>query len=190
MNTVNIGIGATTMRDQLLYLGPIVTKFEPDAIVLFAGANDLAVKGNGYADRVVEMVGEYVTSAEQLLPGTVVYFVSINTAPSRAGNAPAIDKVNAAVAQMATTDGTLRYVETNAALLGADGKPDPSKFQADALHLNDAGYEVFGKLIEERLVADGFATSDCVFPDGTIAPDSGDGDVSENDDEAVTADAR
>lgn len=171
MNTVNIGVGATTMRDQLLYLEPIVTKFDPDAIVMFAGANDLAVAGNGNADRVIEMVKEYVATTEKLLPDTVIYFVSINTAPSRAGNAPGIDKVNAAIAQAATTDGTLRYIETNAALLGADGKPDSTKFQSDALHLNESGYAIFGKIIEERLVADGFAESDCVFPDGTIDPD-------------------
>lgn len=171
MNTVNIGVGATTMHDQLLYLGPIVTKFEPDAIVMFAGANDLAVNGSGYAERVIEMVGEYVTAVEATMPDTVVYFVSINTAPSRTSNADAIDTVNAAVAGMASDDGTLRYIETNAALLGADGKPDRARFQSDALHLNDAGYEIFGQIIEDRLVADGFASSDCVFPNGTVAPE-------------------
>ena len=170
MNTVNIGVGATTMRDQLLYLRPIVTKFDPDAIVMFAGANDLAANGNDYADRVVEMVGEYVATVEEVLPDAVVYFVSINTAPSRAANAPAIDKVNAANETMAANSATLQYIETNDALLGADGKPDSTKFQSDALHLNDAGYEIFGKIIEERLVADGFATSACVFPDGTVKP--------------------
>lgn len=171
MNTVNIGIGATTMRDQLLYLRPVVTKFAPDAIVMFSGSNDLAANGNGYADKVIAMVNDYVANVEAVLPGTVVYFVSINTAPSRAGNAPAIDTVNSAIAAAATEDGTLRYIETNAALLGPDGKPDRAKFLSDALHLNETGYAIFGKIIEDRLIADGFATSPCVFPDGTIDPD-------------------
>lgn len=168
MNTINIGVGSTTLADQLVYLEPIVTKFKPRAIVMYAGANDLANTNDSTA--LVTKINTYITQLRTELPDTVLYFVSVNVAPSRSANAAAIKRVNEQVQSEVTPGGALQYIETNAALLNPDGTVNTSLFRSDGTHLNDAGYDVFAKVVNDRLIADGYSSPTCTFPDGTVVP--------------------
>lgn len=171
LNTINIGVGGTTLKDQLVFLRPIVTKFKPDVIVMFAGANDIAASTTPTA--LVDELHTYIDEMKAQLPDTVLYFVSINTAPSRVGNGQAIRTANSTIAAESSADGVLRFIDTERSLIGADGKPNSKLFGPDGLHLNEAGYDVFAKIIGDRLKADGFDSSDCINIDGTIEPPAG-----------------
>jgi lysophospholipase L1-like esterase len=45
----------------------------------------------------------------------------------------------------------LHYVDVASILLGADGRPDPSLYLPDALHLNEAGYAAWTRLLTRVL---------------------------------------
>ena len=160
MRTENIGIGATTMKDQLQYIRRIIPTVKPQVIVLYSGANDVAIGGKP-AD-VVADVQAFVAEASQRLPGVVIYFVSINDVPARARNAKDFNSVSASIAALASSDGALRYIDTETPLLGGGSAPNAALFRADGIHLNDDGYKIFSKVIRERLLADGWDDIPCI----------------------------
>ncbi|MFK4791724.1 GDSL-type esterase/lipase family protein [Microbacterium sp. ZW T5_56] len=160
LRTENIGMGATTMKDQLQYMRRIIPTVEPQVIVLYSGANDVAI-GSKPAD-VVADVRAFVDEATQQLPGVVVYFVSINDVPARARNGKEVDAVSASIAALATPNGSLRFIDTDTPLLGGGSAPNAALFRPDGMHLNDDGYKIFSKIIRERLLADGWDEIPCV----------------------------
>lgn len=160
LRTENIGMGATTMKDQLQYVRRIIPTVEPDVIVLYSGANDVAI-GTKPAD-VVADIRAFADEARQHLPDVVIYYVSINDVPARARNGKEMDAVSASIAALATPDGPLRFIDTETPLLGGGSAPNAALFRPDGIHLNTDGYKIFSKVIRDRLLADGWDEIPCV----------------------------
>ena len=159
LTTSNIGVPGTGLEEQLVYVKRIIPSLEPDVIVLYSGSNDTAA-GMGSTD-VVSKINTFVADVQSVLPKTVVYFVSINDTPTRSSSRGANDAVNQAVAGEATATGALRYIDTDSALRAADGSVDAAKFGGDGIHLNSTGYAIFGSIIRDRLMSDGYANRPC-----------------------------
>jgi lysophospholipase L1-like esterase len=62
--------------------------------------------------------------------------------------------LNRLVAQWASGELGVRYLDANEGLLDEQGGADSSFLMFDGIHLNDAGYAVWGAPIRERLLAD------------------------------------
>lgn len=66
--------------------------------------------------------------------------LAITPTPSRAQH---LEIVRAAIAARCAADPRLHFVDTAAAMVTADGQPDPQWFVGDQLHLNAAGYRLW-----------------------------------------------
>jgi lysophospholipase L1-like esterase len=58
-----------------------------------------------------------------------------------------IRAANAAAKALADADPLLEYVDVEAALLGADGKPRPNFYAENGLNLNDEGYAAWNAAV-------------------------------------------
>lgn len=146
---INRGFGGSQMADALRYLDRIVLPLKPRTLFLYEGDNDIA---NGKTPETVEReFREMVQRVHAALPATKIVFVGVKPSIRRWHLIATVREANARV--KAITDGSdlLEFIDVDAPLLGADGKPRADLFVDDELHLNDAGYAIWAALVAPHL---------------------------------------
>ena len=149
MGLINRGFGGSQMVDALRYVDRIVLPLEPRTLFLYEGDNDIA---NGKSPETVEReFREMVKRVHASLPATKIVFVGVKPSIRRWHLIATVREANARV--KAITDGSdlLEFVDVDAPLLDADGKPRADLFVDDELHLNEAGYAIWTELIAPHL---------------------------------------
>lgn len=155
LETYNIGIGGTTVADHLAWLDRMVAPFDPRAVVVYVGANDIS----GGADSrtgtdTAEAVIEYLHRLEEVAPDAVLYYVEIAETPARESVRDEVRAANTAISAYAETDDRVTFVPTAQTLLTADGRIDSALFVDDGLHFDEAGYARFSEAVRAVLLAD------------------------------------
>ena len=85
------------------------------------------------------------------LPEVKIVFVAIKPSIRRWELVDKMREANAQIRADAEGDDLLEYVDVDAPLLGADGRPRADLFVEDGLHLNDAGYAIWADLVRPHL---------------------------------------
>ena len=146
---INRGFGGSQMADALRYLDRIVLPLKPRTLFLYEGDNDV---GSGKMPATVESeFRELVKRVHAVLPWTKIVFVSIKPSIRRWHLIEAVRDANARVRAITESNDLLEYIDVDAPLLGPDGRPRAALFVADNLHLNDAGYAIWAKLVAPHL---------------------------------------
>ena len=144
------GFGGSQLSDVVLHVELLVIRYAPKVVVLYAGDNDLA------AGRTPEYVRDqfiaFATAVHQALPDTRVAFVSIKPSPSRRIYLDNARAANTLIENFAKGKKNIEYIDIFTPMLDKNGLPRPELFRADALHLNEAGYELWTSIIRPRLV--------------------------------------
>ncbi len=146
---LNRGFGGSHIEHSINQLELLVLKHKPRAVVLYAGDNDIA-RGKTI-ERVVADFETFVAGIKEALPETKIYFLSIKPCKSRWKNVETNIKTNQAISAICKKDSMLGYIDIWDATLGEDGMPNDELFRSDALHLSDAGYEVWSKIVMKAL---------------------------------------
>jgi lysophospholipase L1-like esterase len=151
LDVIPRGFGGSTADDLDHYLERIVLKYEPRAVVIYEGDNDLAWGATpGYiADRISQISGRI--SAR--FPNARVYVISVKPSPLRWSLWPQMQQTNRLLAEFCATDLRYHYIDTTSVLLGADGLPRPEYYASDALHLSAAGYAAWTGAVRPVLMA-------------------------------------
>jgi lysophospholipase L1-like esterase len=147
---VNHGFGGSTIADSLHFIEPLVLKLKPKIIVFYAGDNDIA---NGLSPQQVhEDFRAFVKGVREKLPESKLVYIPIKPSPSRWKLYEKQREANRLIQQtMAKDSGRLVYIDIVTPMLGGDGQPRPELFQKDMLHLNEAGYTLWTKLLLPEL---------------------------------------
>jgi len=149
-NIVNRGFGGSNLSDLNEYLERLVLPAAPRLLLIYGGDNDLAVGKS--AERVLKDFQELIGWVRKHLPKARVGFIAIKPSPSRVALLEVQEEANRQIRGFARTHRRVDFLDVASSLIGADGKPDPSFFLADRLHLNRAGYdrwmEVLGPYVE------------------------------------------
>ena len=151
--TINHGFGGSTIAENIRYAPRLVIPFRPRTIVFYAGDNDIA---NGRSpEDVAADFSEFARLVHKSLPETRIHFISIKPSPKRWNLWPKADRANRLIIEACAADPAkrLRFVDIRGALLGPDGLPRKELLVADELHLNDAGYSAWTKIVREALAA-------------------------------------
>ncbi len=155
---LNRGFGGSKMPDVVRYAERIVAPFQPRAVVLFAGTNDIAGARPASAQQVFEGYLAFVKTLQAVLPGMPIYFISITPTPLRWKLWPVVQQANRLIRAHAGTDPALHYIDITSAFLDSNGRPDPRLFRPDRLHPNRKGYEKWTALIKPVLQRDLFSS--------------------------------
>ena len=142
---INRGFGGSEIADVTHFAGRMVIPYAPQAIFFRAGGNDIAAGKSPEA--VFADFKDFVATVHARLPDTDIFCISWNATTARWQNQDKETILNNLVAGYARQTPHLQYIEANAFVLGANGKPRPELFRADGLHFNAAGY----KLLAERV---------------------------------------
>jgi len=148
---INRGFGGSQICDSTHYADALVIKHQPRVVVLYAGDNDIA-QGGKKAEQVYRDFREFVAKVHQALPETRVVFISIKPSIARWKVADKMQEANKLIAaDCEKKDDNLVFVNVWDAMLGEGGRPRKELLLEDGLHLNDAGYELWTKLLRPHL---------------------------------------
>ena len=151
---VQHGFGGAKLGDVAFYAEQLVNPFDPQAVVVFAGTNDLHPGATKPPEVLLETYRRFVARVRADLPGVPIYFIGITPSPLRWEIWDQAQETNRLVQAWSSTEPNLFYIETGPALLGSDGQPDPDSYAFDGLHLSEKGYAIWTEIIRTRLMED------------------------------------
>jgi lysophospholipase L1-like esterase len=147
VQVVNRGFGGSEIRDSTYFADRIIFPYHPQAIVFFAGANDLAAGMS--PDEVVAEYKQFIATVHAKLPDTSIIYISIDPSPCRWRNKDNIMETNRRIAAMKGDH--LEFVDILSPMLDANGNPRKDLFLKDNLHPNEKGYRIWASRIRPCL---------------------------------------
>ena len=131
-----------------------MTPLRPRAVLVYAGDNDMAEPANKSAQRVVADFRRLCEEIHSKVPDARIYFLAIKPSERRWDRWPEMQKANHAIAQFTRNDDRLDYLDVATPLLDAQGRPDDELYLMDELHLSEAGYEIWTRIVRQALLRD------------------------------------
>jgi lysophospholipase L1-like esterase len=150
---LNRGFGGSRLTDLIYYVDPTVAKYLPRAVVVYAGDNDLDAASSETADDVARDFGTLAATIHAYAPGARIYFLSIKPSQARWARWPEMRRANELIERLCSGDPRLAYVDVATPLLDGE-KPRADLYRWDGLHLNEAGYREWTRVIRPRLCRD------------------------------------
>lgn len=148
--TVNNGFGGSTLADAIFHFERAIAPYQPSAIVIYAGDNDIA------KDLPPEgVLGDFEALASLISvahPDVPVVFIAIKPSIKRWSLWPTMEKANALVRKACEGNEQLHYADIAAPMLeDRDGPPAEKWFAPDGLHLSEWGYEQWTAVVKDVL---------------------------------------
>jgi len=156
-DVIQRGFGGSTFADANLFVDKIVTPYEPAAVVVFEGSNDIARGRSGrgvFKDykQFVKLVRQGSDASSEPVP---IFFIGITPTPSRWKHWPQVKIANGLIRAYAEQHDGLYYIDTVTPIMGTapepGGPPSHDLFIDDLLHLNETGYALWVEYITPAL---------------------------------------
>lgn len=142
---LNRGFGGSQLHQVLHHFDQLFPRYKPVRIVLYCGENDL-----WHGKTVEKTLTDFTTLVmciHKVLPNTSIVYLSCKPSPKRMSKWQSYQELNGKIQTLCEKDPFLSYIDLSPILLDTDGKPAPGIWDADDLHLNQAGYARLTKLL-------------------------------------------
>jgi lysophospholipase L1-like esterase len=146
---LNRGFGGSITKDVNHFFDRIITPYEPQVIVYYAGDNDIG-KGAS-AKAVVEDTELFADKVHKLWPQTVILYLPIKPSIKRWNSWNVIQETQRALQDYAHKNPHFIYVDVATPMLKSDGTPDETLYVKDGLHMTPKGYTIWTDLVEAQL---------------------------------------
>ena len=151
MPVIQHGFGGAKLNDVVYYAERLVNAYEPRAVVIFAGTNDISPEASKSPEVLLASYQAFVETVRADDPDLPIFFIGITPSPLRWAVWPTAQQTNALIEQWIASDDNHFYIDTSPGLLGEDGEPKRDHYVFDGLHLSDKGYAVWAEIIGDRL---------------------------------------
>lgn len=145
LTILNTGFGGSTYAELFHYRHELIGQYTPDMVIIYEGDND--VTGSDTVDEIFDKAQELYSYLAQELPETKVFILAAKPSPLRWNLKPLYDALNTHFADFALENDQFTYIDIWNPMLGENGKPLPSIFLPDSLHMNKAGYLIWKQTI-------------------------------------------
>jgi hypothetical protein len=145
------GFGGAKLFDVVYYADRLVTAYQPRAVVVFAGTNDITPAASKPPAVLLASYQDFIASIRQENAELPVFYIGITPSPSRWSVWPIAQEANRLISAWVDSDPNLYFIDTSASLIGSDGQPDKDNYDGDGLHLSARGYQVWTGIIRKRL---------------------------------------
>ena len=144
------GFGGSNMNDVVHFADRVVLPYEPRAILLYEGDNDIA---HGISpDTVMARFEELVSIVHSNFPEVRFYALAVKPSIARWSVWPAMAETNRRMQERCAKDARLTYIDIATPMLNRKGEPRAEIFVKDNLHLNRQGYEIWRDAVRPVLV--------------------------------------
>lgn len=150
LEVLNHGFGGSSLNDAIYYADRLVFPFNPKAVVIYSGTNDMGSDIPGYGKDAREA---YLASAALIsylqteLPDTEIYYIASTPNEYRWDKWERMNACNEMMQEYCESHECVTYIDTVSALLDENGMYRPELFLDDGLHFNEKGYEVWTEII-------------------------------------------
>ncbi|MEM6345981.1 MAG: GDSL-type esterase/lipase family protein [Bacteroidota bacterium] len=148
---LNRGFGGSNFEDLLYFSDRIVFKYQPSAVVVYEGDNDI-VSDTLKPEHVAMRMGMFQELMQEKLPGVPTYFLSVKPSIARKNLLEKAQATNQLIQKMAAEDEMLTYIDVATPMMTADGKIRADIFIDDSLHMNATGYGLWTEVVRGHLV--------------------------------------
>ena len=149
LTVINRGFGGSVMNDVIYYFDRIIAKYNPRAIVLYEGDNDLAWGLS--PSTILSQFDTLIDMIETSLPFARIYVLSVKPSTARAHLWSQAKTVNKGFADRANRDSRINHVDVDTYLVQENGQVREDIFVSDGLHLNAKGYDIWGDVVRAAL---------------------------------------
>lgn len=151
LTVLNRGFGGSTMPEAVYWLDTLVLKYRPRTVVLYEGDNDIG-QYEATAEDVLEGFKTFVSRLHGELPEARVYFLAIKPSVLRWSMWSEMRRGNDLIRAFCETRPQLHFIDVATPLLDGQGKPRAELFEADDLHLNAKGYDLWASIVRPILL--------------------------------------
>lgn len=152
IDIINRAFGGSTLSDQIYFAGDIIFPYLPRQIFIYCGENDLAFDDQLTTEEVFERFLTLYKIIRSELPNVPVLYVSMKPSPDRWHLAERFFEANRRIQRFIDEEQNLIYIDIWDSMLDSNGNPDPSLFLEDMLHMNEKGYDIWKKALEDKLI--------------------------------------
>lgn len=141
---INHGFGGATLAECVTCFDRLVRPVRPGALLLYAGDNDIGQGDSG--DDVRERFGAFA-ALMATMPPIPWAVLTIKPSPSRRHLAYHIRRANRLVCEASASIPNLTCIDLHTAMLDERSRPPFKYFSDDWLHLNEAGYALWARVV-------------------------------------------
>lgn len=149
MPVLNRGFGGSTIPEVNYYTERIVFPHDPSLIVFYCGEND--INAGATPIKVLRDFQTFHAKVDVKYPNIPIVFISMKPSLSRWDKWEVMEEGNQLIKAYIDTKEQLSYMDVSAVMLTEEGKPDPSIFIKDGLHMNRKGYERWNLLMKAHI---------------------------------------
>jgi lysophospholipase L1-like esterase len=149
MNALNRGFGGSTLREALFYFDRMVAKYQPSWVFMYEGDNDLT--GGQSPEEIAIQFEEFSARLAKQVPKAKLVFVSARPSLAREANKAKQQDLNQRIVNIAVKKKGHYVIDMHSPFYNLDGTLMQDIFVADRLHLNEKGYVIFAKQIQNFL---------------------------------------
>ena len=155
LTVIGRGFGGSNMNDLLHYMDKVVLKYQPRAVVVYEGDNDL--KEGLSPDQIFKNYKSFYKRLIARLPETRFYILAVKPSPDRWKHWSKAVELNIQLKTWAEAEPNIYFIDVATCLLNDQQMPRKELYARDHLHLNRDGYkrwrDVVGPALTETELA-------------------------------------
>ncbi|CAF0723417.1 unnamed protein product [Adineta ricciae] len=152
-NLINRGFGGSTLKQCLQQFKRVILPLEPRILIVYAGENDIAI-GETPANIHV-MFRQLISVIRRFYPTLPVAYISVKPSPSKLDKFSQINLTNHLIREDIRNMYNVHYIDVFSEMLTDDGKPRKELFLQDDLHMNEQGYAIWTRVVDNYLTTNG-----------------------------------
>ncbi len=149
LTSINRGFGGSVMNDIVYYFDRIIAKYNPRAIVLYEGDNDLA--WGITPATILAQFDKLISMIKTSLPQTRLYVLSVKPSIARSNLWGKAKIVNQGFSDRSAIDEQITHIDIDNYMIQKNGEVRDDIFVSDGLHLNSTGYKIWSEVIRSAL---------------------------------------
>jgi len=154
MPIIQHGFGGSKLNDIVYYAPRLVNVYQPRAVVVFAGTNDIVPAASKEPEALLATYKEFVRIVRADQPSLPIFYIGITPSPQRWSVWPLAQSTNQLIERWSDSDLNLHFIDTSGALMGSNGEPNPDHYVFDGLHLSTSGYQVWRDIIRAHMIVE------------------------------------
>ena len=149
---LNRAFGGSTLVDVIRYRYDVIYPYQPKQIVIYCGENDFASSDTVTVEMVVKRFTTLFNYIRAKYKNVPLAYVSMKPSPSRVSLMPKYMEANKRIQTFLATKPNTKFVDVYKAMLTSTGEPMPDIFKEDMLHMNEKGYAIWKKKLQNVLL--------------------------------------
>lgn len=149
VTVLNRGFGGNQIKDSTHYADRMIFPYEPKAIFLRAGGND--INAGWPAEDVFANYKAFVAKMRAKFPDIPITYIGLSPTIKRLEQVDESNRLNAMIAAHCKENAGLTYIDCSRISLDAQGQVRPELFVEDKLHFSAEGYKLLVEAVRPYL---------------------------------------